>query len=136
MAIAYNNFSTEKVFGNEEVNIICNNIYETILEKFTSSTVNTDFAITGTVAKIIQGAALEDIVVMPFITNNSSMLNFVLNELPEKVNALGAVKLTDRVQLFFNNIYVEIWYNAAIGTLNTVSNLRVQATADIPLYIN
>lgn len=133
--MAYNNFTTEKLFTDEDVNIICNNIYEELIVKFSSQTVDTDFAITGTVSKYLQGAGKEDIVVMPFITNNTAFLDFVLGELPKKVNAKGAIKLTDRVQLIFDKVYIEIWYIAAIGTLSTVSNLRVQNTADIPAYI-
>jgi len=134
--MAYNNFTTEEVFLDESINILCNRIHEELINSFDGGHINDHFCITGTVAKIIQGAGAEDIVVVAFITDEDDIFDYVGGKLQVLLNPPGAIKFTDRIQMLFENVYVEIWHTVAMGTINTVSNLRVQDTADIPAYIN
>ena len=133
--MAYSNFTTETVFENQNTNVICNRIYQYLIDKFTEPTLNTSFCLTGTVSRIIQGAALEDVLVIPFITNDKLIFNYCGNELSKFLGAT-AVNLTDRVQMSYKDIKFEFWFVSSLGTINTVNNLKVQATGDIPSNIN
>lgn len=134
--MAYNNFTTEKLFEDESINILCNRIWENLILVNDLATVNANFCLTGSPAKIVQGAGASLIKVVPFATGNAEIFTFCSNTLPSLINAKGAIKLTDRVQIVFDNVYFEIWYLTPLGTINTVSNLRVHNTADIPAYIS
>ena len=134
--MAYNNFTTEKMFEDESVNVLCNLIYETLIKKFGNATITTDLFITGTVAKIIQGEPVATIKVIPLITDNPAIFEYAKKTLPKKVNALGTIVLTDRSQLIFKKVYIEIWNTNLIGAINTINNFEVQAISDIPPYIN
>lgn len=134
--MAYNNFTTEKLFEDESINILCNRLYEALIQFESSAVVNDNVGISGTVSKIIQGAALTPIKVVPFVTDDLKIYNYGITDLVKILGATGTINYKDRVQFIFDNVYLELWYFTSIGTINTVSNLRVQATADIPAYIN
>ena len=128
--MAYNNFTKEKVFSNQNANVNCNLIYNALIDKFDTPLLDTDFCITGTVSKLIQGATLSPINVTPFITSSAAVYNYCSNELPKLLGAT-AVKYKDRVQMVFNTQYFEFWFDDDLGTINTVSGFKVQDTADI-----
>lgn len=133
--MAYDIFTKETVFVNQNINSFCNKIFQNLIDSFTSPTINTSFCVTGTVAKIIQGDPLSDIVVIPFITNNTSIYDYCAKTLP-KYLGVTAIKFKDRIQIKYNQVFFEIWYTDSIGTINTVSGLLVQDPADINPNIN
>lgn len=132
--MAYLNFTKNTIFNRPDVNILCNRIFDVLVNEFTSPTLLAAFCITGTVSKIIQGAALSDIEVIPFITNSSPIFNFCADELPKAIGAT-AVKFKDRIEFDYKGVFFEIWFTDTIGTINTVSDVPVQDVADIPLTI-
>lgn len=133
--MAYNNYTKQTVFTDESVNSICNKIMDLLHNEFTSVVVDAAFCLTGTVAKIIQSAPDEDIKVIPYITNNEAIYKYCATLLPRFLGAT-AVRLNERIQLNVNGVYFEIWLTDSIGTINTVSDLKVQDPTDIPSDIN
>lgn len=133
--MAYNNFTVQQVFKNHNVNVLCNRIYDALIKEFTAPTIEGAFCITGTVAKIIQGASLSDILVIPFITDDKQIFKFCGEQLPKLLQA-NAVKLTDRVQMQYKGTYFEFHYISSITTIDTVTTLQVQDESEIPANIN
>lgn len=129
--MAYIAFTKEKVFKSHNINVICNQIYEALINEFDVSTIETKFCITGTVAKIIQGDPLSEIEVIPFITNEKAIMDFCRKGLTNTVGG-RAVALSDRVQMVYKGIHFEFHETSSIGTINTVTGLQVQDPADIP----
>lgn len=132
---SYAVFTQEMVFKNEEANILCNRIFNELFEEFTFTEVNEQFAITGKLAKYIQGAGISPIVVVPFITDLKTIFEFCAVEMSKRLGAKGAVVFKNRIQMIYGNIYLEFWFVSDIGTINTISNLPVQDPADIPINI-
>lgn len=132
--MAYDKYSKATVFENKNINAVCNRIIQILIDEFTLPTLETDFCLTGTVAKIIQGASLEDITVIPFATKNLAIFKYCGNELAKEIDA-AAVNLKDRVQMNYKGIYFEFWYEATLGTINTVDGILLEDPADISINI-
>lgn len=132
--MAYDKYTTETVFTNQNINAVCNSILQFLIDEFTLSEIETKFCLSGTVAKIIQGATTEEITVIPYVTKDLNIFSFCSNKLPKLINA-SAVKLNDRVQLNYNGFYFEVWYESALGIINTVTGIQVEDPADISLKI-
>ncbi len=135
--MAYTKFLDEAVFADANANIYCNRIYELLEASFPGMTLNQVFCLTGTPAKIIQGASVEEITVIPFITDQDSIFDYFGTKLSEALGAQGAVYLSESIQVVISNeLFVELWLTSPIGTINTVTNIDVQDPADIPSHIN
>lgn len=132
--MAYSKFTEQKVFADPNINILCNRIYENLTNNFEGKVLSSEFCITGSVARIIQGDALSLIEVIPFITKDVAIYNFCKSSLPKLIGA-SATTLKDRIQLNYKGVFLEIWFTIAIGTINSVTGLAVQDSADIPLNI-
>lgn len=132
--MSFSTFTDQQVFDDASVNVLCNRIYENLIQKFGSGTFQDDFCITGTVARIIQGATLEDIKVIAFRTNDSDYFAHLANSLPKAIGATARA-FKDRIQMNYKGIYLEFWYAKPIGTINIVTDLAVEDPADIPLNI-
>lgn len=130
--MSYDNFTKQKVFSDELINILCNRIYENIQNNFSVKTNN--FCTTGSVAKIIQGQPLVEIPVIAFITDDTEIFKHIATKMAQFLGGTS-VALKNRVQIEANNVFVEFWYTNAIGTINTVSTISVQDLADIPTNI-
>jgi hypothetical protein len=119
----------------EGINIVCNRLYEA-LDLYTDSDIVNNLCITGTVAKIIQGAPVEEIVVIPFITSAIKIFEYCNDKFQDFVKIDEAIKFQNRTQFIIDGVYFEMWLTDDLGTINTVTNLRVQDPAHIPSYIN
>jgi hypothetical protein len=132
----YNNFTVEKLFSNENFNIICNRIVDRIRVNNPSLNLNTHFAITGSVAKILQGDSVKDILVMPFITSDNQLFNYIASNLGRDVDAKEVIVFKDRVHLTFKNFLVEIHLVENLNRLVQVNNFNLQHKDDVPSEIN
>ncbi|MDC7994481.1 hypothetical protein [Altibacter sp. HG106] len=133
--MAYSNFSDERLFLDEGVNIVLNRIYEELEESFPGLTLNDELCITGTLAKIIQGDPAQEIEVVPFITDNENIFSYSYEKLPVLLYKARAVRFKDRVQINLPNVLIEVWKTDDIGTVNVVTGIAVQDPADIPANI-
>lgn len=132
----YNNFTVEKLFSNENFNIICNRIVDRIRINNPSVDLNTHFAITGSVSKILQGDSVKDILVLPFITSDNQLFNYIASNLGRDVNAKEVIVFKDRVHLTFKNFLVEIHLVENLNRLVQVNNFNLQHKDDVPSEIN
>ena len=113
--------------------MLCNRIFEYLTLKFDTN-LDDAFGVTGTVAKIMQGATLEDITVIPFITDDVLIYNYCANQLPKLLKA-SAIKFQDRIQLNYNGIFLEVWFTNSLIVIES-NTIKVQRTGDIPANIN
>lgn len=135
--MTYTTFLDEQVFANPMANVVCNRIYEEMLKSTAEVVLNTKFCLTGTAARIIQGASSEEIKTISFITDDLELFTYFGLVMSKSVGAQGAVILSESIQMKFNDeIFIELWYTDTMGTINTVTNLKVQDPADIPVHIN
>lgn len=132
--MAYDNFIKQILFSDNNANVLCNRLYDALETEFTKPTLDTKFCITGTIAKILNGASASDIVVIPFITNDDTIYDYCAKNLPKYLKAT-AVIFKDRIQLQYQSYYLEVWKTSSIGTIGSVSGFLVQDDADIPSNI-
>ena len=132
--MAYDNFTTQQLFANGNTNAFCNRLYTLLNSKDVRKIFDTSFAISGTVSKIIQGATVEPHKVIAFITNDLEIYKYCASQLSIALQA-NTIAYADRIQFYHEDVFFELWFTSAIGTLNTVDGFVVQATADIPLNI-
>lgn len=131
----YNNFTVEKLFSNENFNIICNRVLDRIRVNNPSVDLNVHFAITGSVSKILQGEPTKEILVMPFITNNNQLFNYIASNLGSDANAKEVVVFKDRVHLTFKDFLIEIHLVQNLNRLVQVNNFNLQHKDDVPSVI-
>jgi len=132
--MSYKNFTDETVFADSKVNVLCNRIYDYLIKEDSVKDFQTTFCITGTVSKIIQGAALSEIPVIAFITNSADTYLFCSKPLAKLLGAKVLV-FKNRVQMQIQGVYLEFWLTSNIGTIDEISGFFVQDTADIPTNI-
>lgn len=132
--MAYDNFTKQVLFTDNNANVLCNRLYDALENEFTKAVLDAKFCITGTVAKILNGASATDILVIPFITDDDAIYAYCAKELPKYLKAT-AVIFKNRIQYRYQSYYLEIWKDDSIGTINAVDGFLVQANADIPTNI-
>ncbi|WP_026755016.1 hypothetical protein [Sediminibacter sp. Hel_I_10] len=133
--MAFDNFTKQQLFVNQDYNVILNQIYDILINEFTAATLNAAFCISGSLAKEIQGSTAKEITVIPFVTINAAIFKYFGRPLAK---ALGttAILYKDRVQMTYRNVALECWLETAIGTINNESGIYVQDPADVPAKIN
>lgn len=132
--MVYDNFTKQTLFTDNNANVLCNRLYNALETEFTKVVLDTKFCITGTLAKILNGALASDIKVIPFITNDDAIYDYCAKNLPKYLKAT-AVIFKDRIQLQYQSYYLEVWKTSSIGTIGSVSGFLVQDDADIPSNI-
>ncbi|WP_417237181.1 MULTISPECIES: hypothetical protein [Flavobacteriaceae] len=132
--MAYSTFTDQEVFTDERANNLCNIIMQMFTDKFPGD-VDTKLCLTGTVSKIIQSAPLEPVKVIPFITTSKDMFDYCKTTIAPYLKA-KIVTYKDRIQITYQDIFVELWLTGSIGTIKTITDLKVQDFANIPPNIN
>lgn len=107
--MAYDKYSTEKVFSSELVNILCNKILDKVYVDFPGS--QTKLVATNELAKIIQGAPVTDLKVVPFVTNDSDIYAYLVNSIAGILNVETQLSFLNRIQVVTAQCYFEIWYD-------------------------
>lgn len=132
--MAYGNFTKQKLFDDNNANVLCNRLYDALETAFTKVVLDEKFCITGTIAKILNGATASEIDVIPFITDDNNIYEYCSNTLPKYLKAT-AVIFKDRVQLQHKTYRLEVWKSSDLGTIGNVSGFIVQNNSDIPSNI-
>ena len=134
----YTNFIDQGVFADYDANMVCNQLYEYMLSRqAVSYDVETSFGLSGTVAKIIQGAALSEVKVIPFVTDDVQLFEYFFKGLGEYLGAKGVIKYAESLHLEMEmGIFIELWYMDDVGALLTIDTLTVQDVLNIPAHIN
>ena len=117
--MAYDKFSTQKVFKNPAANILCNKILEEITTQFT----DTALVASGEVSKMIQGQALADAKVIPFITADADVYNYLFKNLQSMLPVLTQLSFKNRIQVVTDVAYFEFWYDAALAAPVSVNGI-------------
>lgn len=133
--MAYTKFTEEKLFLDEGVNILLNRIYTALENKFNETSIASNVALSGTVARILNGAAPTDIKVIPIVTTDLKIKNFFSDELTNNIKNVQLVNFNDHVELKFSNVNIELWHITTAIDSTEVSGLVVQNNIAIPSYI-
>lgn len=133
--MSYQKYSTEVVFLDANINSICNGIMNALEDQFTAGTVNTDFGLTGTVAKIIQGDPNVNVKVVAYATSNQVLYDWLLANISSIIAVTGSVAFTDRFQIINPKVYIEVWFRDAAITLIDTNGIFSEDKNDIPAYI-
>ena len=112
--MAYDKFSTQKVFRNPSANILCNKILDDITTQFSANSL----AVSGEVSKMIQGQALADAKVIPFITADPDVYNYLFKNLQSILPVLTQLSFKNRIQVVSDVAYFEFWFDAAATSVD------------------
>jgi len=105
--MAYELYSTENVFKSPVANILCNKILDHIFNQFPGSEIK--LVATLDLAKIIQGAALIELPVIPFVTNDPVIYGYLVQNLQEIITVQNQISFTNRIQVVTSAAYFEFW---------------------------
>lgn len=133
--MAYNLYTSEQVFTDNNINAICNAMFDALITEFSENTLNQKFAVTGSVAKIIQGAANTPVYVIPFITNDVAVYDFLHNNISSIILTEGVIGFTDHFQVITSRVYIEFWKTQSVLTLIDSNGIFSQSQIEIPNYI-
>lgn len=133
--MGYSLYTTEKVFANESANIICNQIMQTLIDKFTEPTLNGLFGVTGTVAKIIQGATNEDVKCIAFATHDEDVFTLFRTDVLKAIKHTGSILYNDKIEIITPILNIECWFRESEITLINTSGIYGEDDAEIPAYI-
>jgi len=133
--MAYNTYTTEKVFANESYNIICNQIMQALETKFTGGTLDALFGVTGTVAKIIQGDSLEPVKCIAFATSDTDVFTLCRTDVLKAIKHIGSVLYDDKIEITTANLNIEIWKRTSAITLINTNGIYGEDKTEIPAYI-
>lgn len=109
--MAYEQYSTEKVFKNDLVNILCNKILDRIHTEFPGS--EAKLVATMDLAKIIQGAPLEELPVVTFVTNDLPIYGYLVQKLQQIITVQTQLSFTNRIQVVTAQAHFEFWYDTS-----------------------
>ena len=140
--MAYALYTTEGVFLDNNINSICNLIIDTLINEYDQATVDAHFAVTGTVAKIIQGASKIDVngdpvkvKVIPFVIDDQAMYDFLKGIIGTLLSNRGVINYTDRFQVLGTRVYIEVWWRAAAINMIDSNGIFSENKNNIPNYI-
>lgn len=105
--MAYDNFSTQKVFSNELVNIYSNKILDNVLNNFEAS--EAKFMVKGELSGIIQGAALSELPAVQFVTNDAAVYNHLVKNLQAIISVDTQLSFQNRIQVVTSYAFFEFW---------------------------
>lgn len=133
--MAYELYTTESVFADNNINAICNALLDNLETQFSSAVLNQKFGLTGTVAKTIQGATNLPVKVIPFVTNDVSIYNYLYSNIKNIITTQGVIGFTDRFQVITSRVYIEIWKTEDPLNLVDSNGIFSQTILEIPYYI-
>jgi len=123
--MAYDLYSTEKVFSNELANILCNKVLDNVFATYPGS--ETKLVATNELAKILQGDPLTALPVITFVTNDTLIYGYLSQKLQQIITVQTQVSFKNRIQVVTAVAYFEFWYDAAFVTAINVNASGVYA---------
>lgn len=132
--MSYTAFTVEQVFKNNDANVACNLIYSELFAADPLPAGSDRFLLTGTPARIVQGAGLTEVSVIPFIVDEEETFNWFRNNI-ERLFGIGVLAYPDKLEFIWQNIYFEIWLVNDIFEADTIEGLFVQVSTNIPTNI-
>ncbi|AXP79157.1 hypothetical protein CJ739_57 [Mariniflexile rhizosphaerae] len=132
--MAYDLYTTEGVFVDNNINAMCNAIMDALINQFDAPTVNAAFGLTGSTAKIIQGEPNVYIHVVPFITNSLPIYDYLKANINTMVQVDGVIQFTDRFQVITPRAYIEVWFKSPLTLVDT-NGIFSENKANIANYI-
>jgi hypothetical protein len=107
--MAYDLYSTEKVFSNELANILCNKVLDNVFATYPGS--ETKLVATNQLAKMLQGDPLTALPVIPFVTNDALIYGYLVQKLQQIITVQTQVAFQNRVQVVTSVAYFEFWFD-------------------------
>lgn len=133
--MAYELYSTKKVFSIEALNVACNKLVNAVLEEFTITATNS-FCITGDVARAIAGEEVSPIKCIAFITDREAIYKYFVANLEKLVKGTGRFVYTNRIQYRLPDCCLEIWLATEELTVVDAEGIIYQDLEQIPENIN
>ena len=133
--MAYSKYTTEVVFADHNLNVICNTILNALETEFDKVDVDTDFGITGTVAKIIQADPLVAVKGIAFATSNQAMFDYLKANMSKILKITGLIKFSDFMQVITTRLNIEVWMRESPITLIDTNGIFSEDKTEIPAYI-
>lgn len=134
--MAFTAYTDQQVFDQPIINVACNAIITELEERNKSLIVPDIFALTGTPAKILQGAANTDVQNVPFITSDTALFNFLKNNLSSFLpDVYDVIKRKEVLKFKFTSVFFEIHLEIKSITTVDVNGVSVQETSEIPNFI-
>jgi len=126
--MAYDKFSTEKVFSDELVNILSNKLINRVTTEFSVD----KLVPYGDLAIIINGSAVSPLPVVAFATPDAAVYNWLVKNLQDIINVQTQLSFKNRIQIVTLQAYFEIWFDetATATAITGPYNIPLEDTPD------
>lgn len=128
------NYVEQQIFADNRLNILADKLFFYLNEQFTFDEVSLKFLLTGRSSAILQEELPEPSTNFIFVTNNSTIYNFLLLKANDFMKAKTVIKFKERIALDFQYCKMEIWYQP--GPLSPInfedSNVYIEEFNKIP----
>lgn len=128
----YANYTTEQVFLDNNVNAICNAIMQRLLSSFDEVDVNANVALTGSAARIMQGAIKTPIPCLSFVISSLNIYTYLRGNINYFVNVTSKQFYSDRFQVINQYVYLEFWFSENALSIVNLNDIYVENIANIP----
>ena len=132
--MAYSLYTSEGVFADPSINVICNKIIDALETQFGSGPLNADFGVTGTVAKIIQGDPLTDVKGVAFACSDETIYNYIKANIGSIIKTTGVIKYSNFMQVITSRVNIEFWYRDSAITLIDTNGIFSEDKTEVPAY--
>lgn len=119
--MAYTAYSTQKVFYNELVNILCNKVLDNVHSNFASS--EAKLVASDDLSRMIQGDAVAELPVVSLVTNDSEIYKHLVLELENIISVQTQLSFKNRIQAVTPYAYFEFWYDAAMAATVNINGI-------------
>lgn len=128
----------QEIFQDNRINSICDLIYQELYAAFPPTEsqdpnyIYLAFLLSGRAGAILQGATEQPILNVIFETNNTILYDWCKTVLPSKLAQCKYINFKERMLLYPQDLFFEIWFSETLDAQNYSGNIYSQKTSLIP----
>lgn len=128
-------FKDYSILANKTANALCDQIFGHIKDHFSSDVkFNDKFVLSGRLSKNLQDELENPINNVVFITEDSEIFEYYqANSKQISPSATGIVHFKKRSLIYFDDLYIEVWFSDVPIVIGKYEDLPVQSVLQIPI---
>lgn len=124
--MAYDLYTKFKVFNDQSLNVTCNIITNMLIEKYSKASIDQNFAVTGSVSKILQDEKISDVKCISFVTSQINYNKYLKNNISKHLGIKGIVMLSERMLITTDKCLIEIWKQESSIDIVDVNGIKCE----------
>lgn len=125
-------FQNLKVTSLDRVNQLCDQIVAYVSDAFPDAKSDEKVLLSGRLSKNLQEAKNDPLENIVFITSKPEVYTYCCHQLPRRIKPNGLVIFKNRILLYFDAVFIEIWYSELSVNEIMITGISHQAQNEIP----